>query len=343
MGFFSGYKHDGGMAQGALAGLGALTAGTSNRLNKEATRVVAAFARGEAAEALCKGRGQTRACEIETDGYSLLADNVRLAETQPGENAVKVCIPKWGKLQERPDGRIQETTETQGVKSAASALLKVLRSGVGLRTAQDGTRMLNAKRSRTRVELPEDCLLIRLPSSEQATIQHGRALTRVAQQLTGKKMPTEHGFKVARDAYSETRKKRAKLEAERLKAEVAAQKERIKQLDAEQAAVREQLQLETARIVAEKKQAAKRAKSASANAADVLVEAKKRLAAEKKARAEQAKAQKQLEVAQAKVVKAAVAAPRPSISVSEKTVQSFLKPEVLTAERKTRKSRAKKK
>jgi len=180
MGFFSGYS-SGSSVGGFLGGLGRLTARGGAGPSKEASRVVRAFAHGQAAQGACKGPKDARACEITSDGLKLKVGSLVLADRSiPYSPVVKVCIPAQGQIVALKSGKMVEAQESKDVKAAAGALLRSLKTGLGVRTTRGGAHRISGRHGASKVAMPGECLTININKGEMQRVGTNASATLLA-------------------------------------------------------------------------------------------------------------------------------------------------------------------
>lgn len=285
MGFFSGYKQGG--AWGVLAGLGRLTAPGSNAASKDAKRVVKAFVNGEPAQGACKGPKGARTCEITSTSSELRVGNYTLAKRPASADSsyVSVCVPDRAKMITLKSGKQVEAQDSKDVRAASGALLREVGSGLGVRTDAAGIRRLVGARGRRAVEVPNQCMVVKLSKKQAMYAQAGREAAGEAVTTYTTPFPTQTQLNTIRKVQAKAKKM---LALEKAKAARAAATAKRQAQAAEKKAAAEAKKASKAAAAAEKK-AASDAQKAAAEAAKAAAEAQKAAAAEAAKAATEAK------------------------------------------------------
>lgn len=230
MGFFSGYGGR-GHAMAALAGLGRLTKGKTGPLSRDARRVVSAFMRGEETEGACRrGVGVGDPCGIVSTGDKLIVNDPmsrpHVLAQRPSADAenMEVCIPATGEFEEVPEGSRKKRHEKEGsndIRVAASALLKAVGAGVGVRTDEDGTRYFTGSKGKSRVAVPGACVRVKFSKRQRLIAAEAvEAMNEWKKKNTdaSRRFPTAAQYAKSRAAI-----RKAMMEVRRLQAAAAAE------------------------------------------------------------------------------------------------------------------------
>lgn len=223
MGFFSGYGR-GHSPMMALAGLGKLTRGKTAAPSKEATRVVNAFVRGEIAAGSCSGPAEDRSCEIVSDGRNLTVGNTKLASRNPrSPDEVSVCVPAHGQMitPVQEGKKPQEAQNSKDMRASASALMRVIGAGIGIKQDPYGARRFTGSKGRARLMVPDvsGCFKLKLDQNQKRAAREGTAASMRAQQVYSKLVPTKREIEKQR---KEIKKELQAMRLERARAARAA-------------------------------------------------------------------------------------------------------------------------
>lgn len=216
MGFFSGYGR-GHSPMMALAGLGKLTRGNTAAPSKEATRVVNAFVRGEIAAGSCSGSAEDRSCEIVSDGRTLTVGDTKLASRNPRTpDEVSVCVPSRGQMitPVQEGKKPQEAQNSKDMRASASALMRVIGAGIGIKQDPFGARRFTGSKGRARLMVPDvsGCFTLKLDQNQKRAAREGTAASMRAQQVYSKLVPTKREIEQQR---KEIKKELQAMRAER--------------------------------------------------------------------------------------------------------------------------------
>lgn len=261
---------------GVLAGLGRLTSPGSNAASKDAKRVVKAFVNGEPAQGACKGPKGARVCEITSNSAELKIGNYTLAKRPASADAsyVSVCVPDRAKMITLKSGKKVEAQDSKDVRAASAALLREVGSGLGVRTDAAGIRRLVGASGRRAVEVPNQCLVVKLNKAQAAYARAGREAAGEAVSTYTTAFPTKKQVDSIRKVQAKAKKMLALEKAKAARAAKSAAKavaaaEKKAAADAKKAAD------------AATKAAAEAQKAAEAEAAKAAAEAAKAAAAAK--------------------------------------------------------------